>query len=181
MQAGATMSKRGKPETKISTPKAKLDGPTPEQLRNNPFGRRFTMHVESATEAMTHVSRHDPIERWKAAERLSDGQIAAIDVCNRIWELIGVRQKTTSTYGERLGGNSGIEHRALSKIEAMQDLKRIEGYFPGPLRAWFTIFENVCRHGMAAGIAGGDDRNGAHTAYTTVCFVADYIAMKERL
>jgi hypothetical protein len=175
------MTKRGKPDTILLPIKAKLDGPTPEQLGKGDFGRKFTMHVETATEAMTHVSRHDPVERWKASERLSGGQIAAIELMQRLWHLTGLHQRVTASYGERIPGGGNSEARAINEIEAREDLHRIQDYFPGALKAYYAIFENVCRHGIAAGIAGGDDRNGAHTAYTTVCFVADYISARERL
>ena len=45
------------------------------------------------------------------------------------------------------------------------------------------MFENVCHHGMASGTAIGElkTRNAHDTARLTVQFVADFIAMKERL
>lgn len=179
-QAGETM-KRAKPQAEIlGAPKKRADGPTPEQLAKGAYGRMFTMHVETATEAMTHVSRHDPVERWKASERLSDGQIAAIELCRRLWSLAGINQRVTANYGERISGGD-VEHNALAKIQARADLHRIQNYFPGSFQAFWRIWENVCRHGIAAGIAGGDERTGAAIAFMAVTAVADRIAELERL
>jgi len=66
--------------------------------------------------------------------------------------------------------------------EALDDLKRIKGYVPAK---WWNVFESVCRFDETAGFAGSaltDCRNDqVAAARTTVQFVADIIAMKERL
>lgn len=173
----------------VAVTRKKADGPTPEQLAHGGYGRTFTMHVESATEAMTHVSRHDPVERWKAADRLSEGQMAAIQLCRHLWELSGVHQRVTAAYGERTPASHGIEFRALSMIEARKDLHRIQDYLPP---AYWSLFERVCRFGETAEEAGkrldfGRDgttkieRSAADRAHQVVCFVGDLIAMKELL
>lgn len=159
-----------------------LQTPTPEQLAKGAYGRKFVMHVDSATETMAYVSRHDPVERWIASERLEDGQIAAIRLCQRLWSLAGVSQPVTAAYGERIPGTGNVELRAVNEIEAREDLHRIEDYFPAK---YWAIFELVCRFGEPAGVAGSrlgyGDRSGADRAHTVVCFVADKIAEQERL
>lgn len=124
-----------------------------------------------------------PVARWVAAGRISDAQALAIQLCLRLWAVAGVSQRTTATYGERLppGGHMS-EAQALREIEARKDLRRIEGYVPA--RYW-EVFENVCRFDEPAGIAGSRlgecDKAAEVAARTIVCFVADVIAMKERL
>lgn len=128
------------------------------------------------------VNNHDPVERWKAAGKLTQSQQVVIEMCQRLWRLAGLQQRLTASYGERMPASAGYELRALTEIEAREDLHRIQGYFPGELKAYWNVFENCCRHGMPAGIAGGeDDRNGAHRAFMIVGFVASMIATYERV
>jgi hypothetical protein len=159
------------------------DGPTPEQLAKGGYKRGYVTHVESNTLSMAHVSRHDPVERWKAAERLSQAQLAAIELCQRLWTLAGLSQPLTASYGERMAKATGnVELRALNEIEAREDLHRIQDYIPP---AYWQLFENVCRFGESAEAAGErlnfGKRSAADRAHQTVCFVADVISMKERL
>lgn len=119
-----------------------------------------------------------PVARWKAAKLLSDSQIAAIDHCERLWERVGSKSLVMD-FSKVSGGNSG---NGWSQQEALDDLRRIKSYVPAK---WYDVFENVCRFDEAAGFAGSvltDCRNEqVAAARTTVQFVADIIAMKERL
>lgn len=123
-----------------------------------------------------------PVCRWIAQKRLTQGQQNAIRYVTRLWAMTGLRTALTANYGERIAGGGHGEGRSLAEIEAREDLKRVTAYVP---RAYFDVFENVVRHGIAAGVAGAAlnhaSRDAKHTAYLTVCFVADVIAMKERL
>lgn len=159
----------------------KSETPTPEQLANGDYARRFVMHAESATETMAYISRADPVERWSAVGRLSDTQRAAIDLVRALWGKTEMPQKVTASYGERMQGGSA-EGRAAVEIDARRDLHRIMDYIPA---AYWHVFEMVCRYEEAAGVAGSrlgfGDRSARDRAHTIVCFVADIIAMKERL
>jgi hypothetical protein len=153
---------------KIANDQAELDVITPEMKAKGTYtGTRSGI-----------VNNHDPVERWKAAGKLTQGQQVVIEMCQRLWRLAGLSQRVTASYGERMPASVSYELRALTEIEAREDLHRIQDYVPAP---YWSIFENCCRHQMPAGIAGGDDRNGAHRAYVVVCFVADVIAMRERV
>lgn len=156
--------------------------PTPEQFAQGGYKRAMVAHVESATYAMAHISAHDPVERWNRDGRLSDTQNAAIALLRRLWAILEVPQKLTASYGERIMSSGAVELRAMQEIEAREDLHRIQDYVPG--RYW-SVFENVCRHGMASGQAGEalgyGSRSAKDRAHTVVCFVCDVIAMKERL
>jgi hypothetical protein len=163
---------------------AKIVEPTPEQLSRGGYKRGFIMHTESATETMAFRSNHDPVERWKAADRLELHQIAAIELCQRLWHIAGLPIKVTGNYGERIPVTGSSELMNLSQIQAREDLYRIMDYFTG-LEKWWNVFEQVCRHGEPAGVAGSrlgyGDRAGADRAHTVVCFIADKIAEQERL
>lgn len=157
--------------------------PTAAQLANGSYEQRFITHVETNTKAQAYVSDHDPVERWYRADRLSDTQVAAIDAVRRLWRLAGIEQKVTASYGERIAGYGSSERRALTEIKARQDLHRMQDYFPGTLTTYWQVFENVCRHGQSAGVAGAalgfGSRSAQDRAHTIVCFVADFISSKE--
>jgi hypothetical protein len=160
----------------------RLEQPTPEQLAKGGFTRDFITHVETATKATAYRAAHDPVERWEAAGRMSDNQMIAIGLVRRLWRLTGLSQIVTANYGTRIPGAGNVEARAATEIDARHDLHRIQDYIP--LTYW-NVFENVVRHGEPAGVAGSrlgfGDRTSSERAHTIVCFVADVIAMKERL
>ena len=119
-----------------------------------------------------------PVARWKAANLLSDSQVAAIDHCETLWARLGGKALVMDL--ARIPGAG--QGNGWAEQEALDDLKRINSYFPAK---WWSVFENVCRFDEAAGFAGSaltECRNDQVTAArTTVQFVADVIAMKERL
>lgn len=123
-----------------------------------------------------------PIMRWLSAGKLSDTQALAIQTCYRLWAICGLEQRTTAAYGERIASSDvADDHRAATVLEAMEDLARIESYIPN---SYWQVYENVCRFDEPAGVAGsrlGSNRGAEDRAHTIVCFVADMIAMKERL
>lgn len=155
--------------------------PTPEQIAQGGYKRGMVMHVETATGSLAFMSAHDPVERWKRDGRLSTTQTLAIALVRRLWELAGVKQRVTASYGERIPHSSN-EWAAVNEIEARKDLHRIQDYIPSH---YWDIFEQVVRHGEPAGVAGSrlgfGSRSGSERAHIVVCFVADVIAMKERL
>lgn len=123
-----------------------------------------------------------PVMRWLASGKISDTQGLAIQTCYRLWALVGLEQRTTAEYGERISGSADIsDERSAMLVEAREDLHRIRDYVPP---GYWSVFENVCRFDEPAGIAGsrlGSARGAEDRAHTIVCFVADIIAMKERL
>lgn len=122
-----------------------------------------------------------PVARWKAAGHLSDSQQAAIAHCIRLWEIVGAPSiKLVANLDRTVFGSPGDGHPM--EIEARSDLSRIKAYVP---RDYFEVFENVVRFDEPAGRAGSRFANEAREAQTcartVVQFVADIIAMKERL
>lgn len=126
------------------------------------------------------VNNHDPVERWKASGKLSQPQQVVIEMCQRLWRLAGLEQRVTASYGERTAASVGYELRAITEIEAREDLHRIQDYVPRP---YWSVFEACCRHGEPAGVAGSrlgfGDRSAQDRAHMVVCLVADVIAMRE--
>lgn len=161
-----------------------LMAPPPEQLAHGSFQRDYVMD-DSGLKAMAYRNTgHDPVARWLAADKIDQRQKAAIDTVRRLWDIVGIRQQITASYGERTAGSGCIELRANMVLDAMKDLERIEGYFFG-LKQWWIVFEQVCRFGEPAGSTGialGYAPKTAQTrALTTVQFIADIIADRERI
>ena len=127
-----------------------------------------------------------PYARWKASGSISPTQELAIDHCLRLWELTGITgPSVTAGYGERIPGGQRDDPEWLTAkiLDAKDDLRRIEGYFP---RCYWQIFENCIRHDEPAGRAGSrimgwGNASAVHSARTVVQFVADIVADKERL
>lgn len=126
----------------------------------------------------------DPVQRWTWGGRLSDRQKLAIEVCIRLWEKAGLKQRITQKYGTRVpsAASDWVELRAHDEIEARAHLYRLQGLIPD---MYWDVFENVCRHGEPAGVAGSrlgwGSRSAQERAHTIVCVVADIIANSERL
>lgn len=128
------------------------------------------------------VNNHDPVMRWIALGRLSESQQHAIGYVRRLWEIAGLERSLTANYEGLARGGGCAERRASIEIDAREDLHRVQDYIPPQ---YWSVFELVCRFGEPAGVAGSTlgfgDRSAQDRAHTIVCFVADLIAMKERL
>lgn len=193
--AGVTMTKRGK-KTKVDTrgpyqrmidrekvanDQSELSVITPEQLAKGSYRPSDEKGV-----GRRYQNNHDPVQRWKAGRKLTQPQVVVIDKCRALWSITENKaiQKVTATYGERMATGGSNELGIIALHDAEVDLKRITGYFKG-LETWWNIFENVVRFGEPAGVAGSQMGAGGKTAqaraHIIVCFVADIIAMKERL
>lgn len=166
------------------TPLEELVTPTPEQMAKGGMRGDFVID-DNGLKAWAHRNtNHDPVERWLDSGKIDQRQKAVIDMMRRLWDLTGIRQKLTANYGERIAGTICAESRSAMVIDAQRDLARIEGYFAG-LEPYLNVFQNVCRFGMAAGVAGNQlgygTRSSEVRAHQIVCFVADIIACRERV
>lgn len=172
---------------KAPSPIEQLDGPTEAQLANGDYGSTSLPDPTGGNRvAQVKINRGGtPIARWKRESLLTDNQCVAIDHCINLWARSGYRQKLTAEYGERIGGMGSAEYMSASAIDARKSLHKIIDYFPGPLRTYFGVFENICRFDMPAGVAGGElsrsHRTADARAHQVVCFVADIIFEKEKL
>ena len=167
------MTKR-KPRTE------QLEAPTDAQLASGDYRRQYVTHVESNTRVMAHIAAHSPVERWKKAGMMSDPQMSAIELVRGLWAKTEQPQKLCASYGQRIAGNT--ECASNAEIDARRRLHAIIDYIPG---AYWSVFEHVCRFDEAAEKAGlrlrYSPRVAAAKAHVVVCFVADVIAMNERL
>ena len=147
------------------------------------YERDEIIHAESFTRATVHRNRGGtPIMRWTRKGMLTHQQLAAIEWCQRLWHISTTTPRLAAAYGERITGADTVELAAIKVLAADQDLTRFKSHVPR--NAW-GVFENVCRWGMSAGIAGWELGYGTRTAearaHQTVCIVADTIAEKERI
>jgi hypothetical protein len=155
----------------------------PEAANQGSYEADFVTHVETNTKAHTLINRGgSPLCRWATAGKLSATQLAVIALCERLWRFSGLNPRVTANYGERLPGGGNAEHAATKEIEAREDLHRMQGYVPP---AYWSVWENIVRHGYAASEAGVGQgyvgKSAGHRAHLIVCFVADIIAMRERI
>ena len=148
----------------------------------NPFAEQHGDYAENAlwgSRAKVVTNRGGTaLARWITAKLLSDSQQAAILHCINLWAKIGSRSIVTNLQ-RSVGGGHGDGY---AEAEAMTELHRIKSGIPD---LYWNVFENVCRWGEPAGVAGSrlcNAKNSADVAArVTVCVVADLIATRERL
>ena len=140
---------------------------------------------DTRNSAKTLVNRGGtPVCRWASSGRLSDSQMTVILECQRLWRIAGGNPRVTGTYGERIAGLGNADLTTAFQSEARDTLNRYARHFEGALKAYWDVFENVCRFGIAAGVAGAgagyEGKAAEKRAHLTVCFVADILATHER-
>ena len=122
---------------------------------------------------------HSPVARWIAAGKLNETQITAIDRCIALWERAGKTSGLVMDMDKIAGGQPSS---GLAQQEALDQLARIKSYFPGRLRSYWEIFEDVCRFDRPAGSAGSELATNRRSAidYAQFCvrFVADVVAQQ---
>jgi hypothetical protein len=73
---------------------AALDIITPEQRAKGTYSKGARPVNRGGT----------PVMRWLNAGTITPTQKIAIDTCNRLWNIVGIKQSTTASYGERIAG-----------------------------------------------------------------------------
>ncbi|HEX8553184.1 MAG TPA: hypothetical protein VF695_00620 [Sphingomonas sp.] len=151
----------------------------------NPLAGSVNEHAAKQGDYVRHNNRTinrggTTIARWRTAQMITDGQMAAILHCERLWSLTEVPARVVANLDRAVFGSPGDGN--VREIEARHDLHRIRGGFPP---AYWSVFENVVRFDEPAGLAGSklaaDDKQRRAKAHVVVCFVADMIVMRERL
>lgn len=178
------MSRKNVNARKRRAPAEAIAVPTPEQQARGGFVRT-TISADDGSKTAPYVNTgHDPIARWEASQKLDQRQVAAIETVRKLWHTIGLKQRLTANYGQTIIGAVSTEACTNKVIDAKDDLARIESYFMG-LAPWWTVFVNVCRFGMPAGVAGHDLGFGKTgndiRAHTIVAMFASVIADREKL
>lgn len=128
-----------------------------------------------------HINRGGtPIARWRRDGHISESQDAAIAHCIALWEIVGSSGKLVANLDRTIFGCPGDGHPR--EIEARDNLARVKAYFTPKL---WDVWENVVRFDEPAGVAGSRLERAVSArelaARHAVQFVADIIAMKERL
>jgi hypothetical protein len=153
-----------------------------EQLgeATRPLVNRFTMAHGDYERNLRFVRNRGAttVDRWVSAGTISESQEAAIRHCQRLWEKLGSRSIVVD-FEKVVGQNHG---EGYSQHEALTELYRISSGFP---RDYWWVFEAVCRYDEPAGHAGSrlanNKRSSIDAARLVTCFIADLIAMRERL
>lgn len=174
---------RGRNRKKPIPPEA-LEAPPIAQVINGDFTRDFITHSETNTKAMVYRNNGgSPVTRW--GDKLGDQHKKVINHCMYLWRWAGQDRRIIARYGQRIPGVTDAEHDCNREIDAREQLHRIRDYFPGQLADYFTIFENVVRHEIPAGVAGAsrefEGKAASARALTIVRFVCDVIASHERI
>jgi hypothetical protein len=156
--------------------------PTPEQLKTGDYIREFVTNADDNSKSMAHRCVRDPVLRWERDGKITDMQASTIRRMQSLWQAVYGTQKLTGRYGEPVPASTG--DNGLARIlEHQDDLRRIEGYFDG-VKAWYMVFERVCRFGFTGPQACETDsvseRAARDKALTIVQFIADFIAARER-
>lgn len=155
------------------------DGPTPEQHAAGEYKDRYVTHVESFTRSKAFVNRSNIVDRWfdERWPGFEQGARLAIDWCHKAWEARGEIGNTTANYEPTVGG--GVMTQFARDVELVDDLMRLSQLFHP---THWAVFENVCRWGMPAGVAGSDlatnTPQSIASARATVGLVANFIAMQ---
>jgi hypothetical protein len=119
------------------------------------------------------------VDRWIAegGPGFGESQASAISHCRALWHRIGGSGTLVANLNWIGGGHAGREC-GLEQAEALAQLAQYESRIP---HLYWSVFENVVRHDMAAGAAGSPmARNSAQAqahAKNCVGFVASLIAM----
>jgi hypothetical protein len=118
------------------------------------------------------------VDRWleEGGSGFGEPQRRAIDHCRALWHRLGDSGTLVANWNWIGGGRSGRE-RGFEQAEAFAQLAQYSSRIPP---AYWSVFENVVRHDMAAGAAGSHlARNSAQAqahAKNCVGFVASLIA-----
>lgn len=147
---------------------SRLDVITPQMRERGDYTGRGSRIV--------HVST---LDRWfrDGDTGFGEGSRLAVEWCQKRWEARGYIGKLCANYSPTVGTGSCDADR---DVELRDELDEVKGWFP---HAYWTVFENVCRHGLPAGTAGSDladnPAQAIAAAKATVGLVASFIAMRK--
>lgn len=154
---------------RVADEQAKLDVITPEQRAKGTYqgnGRRLVNHTT--------------LDRWlrEGGIGFGEGSRLAVEWCQKRWNARGYIGQLSASYSPTAG--SGKAHDADRDIEMRDELDEVQRWFP---EAYWTVFENVCRHGLPAGTAGSDladnPAQAIASAKATVGLIASFIAARK--
>ena len=120
------------------------------------------------------------VDRWIAndtRDMFAESEQRAIRYTQNLWVRVEGGLRAVDPSADIVDAPLG-----WSQQEALVELKRLEARVP---RAYWDVYENVCRWDEEAGVAGSklasNNRSAIDAAKTTVAFTASLIAMWRRL
>jgi len=120
------------------------------------------------------------VDRWIANDRaglFEEPQQMAIRYCRNLWHKADGGLSAIDPAADKVDAPLG-----WAQSEALAELDSIKRGIP---RAYWDVFENVCRFDEEAGVAGSklasNARSAIDAAKTTVAFAASLIAMRNGL
>ncbi len=120
------------------------------------------------------------VDRWIANDRtdmFAEPQQMAIRYCRNLWHKADGGLSAIDPSADKVDSPLG-----WAQSEALAELDSIKRGIP---RAYWSVFENVCRFDEEAGVAGSrlatNSRSAVDAAKTTVAFTASLIAMRNGL
>lgn len=122
--------------------------------------------------------RNTLLDRWfeEGGPGFGPGEKLAVDWCHKVWESTGIIGRLSASYEPTIGGGRVNHEHALEMRDAFRDIVA-----QIPADRW-SIFQNVVRHGLPAGVAGSDLANNTAQATAAtkaiVGMVASMIAMQ---
>jgi hypothetical protein len=118
------------------------------------------------------------VDRWIAGDRaglFEEPQQAAIAYVRNLWTRASATGRAIDLTVDRVDAPLG-----WSQNEALDELMRLKDGVP---RAYWEVFENVCRFDEEAGVAGSrlatNSRSAVDAAKITVAFTASLVAMRK--
>lgn len=162
------------------TPIEELVTPTPEQMAKGNVRSGYVVHVDSWTTAKAHKVSN-ALDQW-----FDQGHVgyeaparAAIEWCQARWEARGIIGRQCANYSPTSGTGGGS---VVRDIEMRDELDEMKALFPA---SYWDVFENVCRWGQSAGVAGSEFAQNSPQALASaraiVGLIANMIAQELRL
>jgi hypothetical protein len=164
---------RNAAKRKPFVPVEELVAPTPEMMAKGNVLAKFVVHVEDWTTAKAHrVS--NILDQWfdQGQPGFDDPARAAIDWCLVRWEARGVIGKQCANYSPTCGTGGG---NVVRDIELRDELDDVRKSIRVPAVYW-DVFENVCRWGEPAGVAGSDFANNNPQAIASARAIVGLVA-----
>lgn len=148
-----------------------LVAPTAEQLMKGNVKTGFVVHVDTWTTAKAHrVS--SVLDRWfdEGRHGFEAPARAAIEWCQVRWEARGVIGRQCANYSPTCGSGGG---QVVRDVELRDELDAMKALFPH--KHW-DVYENVCRWGQPAGVAGSEFANNDPQAIASARAIVGMIA-----
>lgn len=124
------------------------------------------------------------VQRWIAAEALTQPQISAINLYSRVWHRVFTDPRVTANLCPVafIRSTADEDEKRVAKLDAMETLQFLdERIFDIAPSYYRDVWQNIVLFDASAHEAGGNSRSSADRAKTICLFIADMIATILRL